>query len=264
MNVRPSSRQPLLQRCSLEGHDYQLDPYIGCEHLCCYCYALNQAETDWNREILTYRDLVPALERELSALEPQSCYMGWNSDPYQRAEKTCLQTRRALELFAQKGFSVCVLTKSGLVSRDADLLARMPGSSVGVSIAFQDERVRRLFEAKAPPNQQRIQALVALKGVGISTYALICPVMPFITDVVTLIERVAPHADTIYIYALSMERERDQNWRNLQNILERDYPDLSERYRQIAFSAEHLHWAGLRQDLVELQAMSVLDLRIKL
>lgn len=264
MIVRLCSRQPLLQPCSLEGHDYQLDPYIGCEHLCCYCYALKKAETDWKSEILTYRDLTFALERELLALEPQRIYMGWSSDPYQRAEETCLQTRRALELFAQRGFSVCVLTKSGLMSHDADLLARMPGSSAGISIAFQDERVRRAFEANAPPNQQRIEALAALKAAGISTYALICPVMPFITDVATLIERVAPHADTIYIYALSMEDEGDQNWRNLRSILERNYPDLSKRYRQIAFSTEHPYWAGLRKDLEAFQANSLLNLRIKL
>jgi DNA repair photolyase len=264
MNVRVSTWQPILQPCSLEGHAYQIDPYIGCEHLCAYCYALNQAETDWAREILTCRDMVAGLSDELVGLEPQSLYMGWSTDPYQPCERSQRQTRRVLELLARKGHSVCILTKSGLVAHDADLLSSMPGSSAGVSLAFQDERVRQLFEAAAPPNTQRVGALRALKGAGVRTYALICPVMPFITDVRQLVETVASWADTIWVYALSMEAEEERNWRNVRGILDRHFPDMVEQYRQIAFSAAHPYWAELRRDLEGFQAESRLDLRIKL
>jgi len=264
MRVRLCARQPLLQPCSLEGHAYQLDPYIGCEHRCTYCYALNGAETDWSEEILTYQDMAGQLDRELSRLQTQSIYLGWNSDPYQPSEEVHRQTRRALERLARRGFSVCILTKSGLVARDADLLARMPGSSAGISIAFQDDRVRRLFEASAPPNARRIEALKALKGAGVKTYALICPVMPFITDVPSLVEMVAPYADTIWIYALSFETEGGRNWQNVRAILDCHFPGLAEQYGQIAFSAGHPYWAELRQELAEFQQESRLDVRTEL
>ncbi len=264
MNVRLVSRRPVVQPCSLEGHAYQIDPYGGCEHLCSYCYALNRAETDWSREILTYQDILAQLGRELAGLEPQSIYVGWSSDPYQPAERAQRQTRRVLKMLASKGHSVCMLTKSGLVTRDVDLLATMPGSSAGVSLAFQDEQVRQLFEANAPPNEQRIAALRMLKKAGIRTYALICPVMPFITDVKRLVEMVAAWADTIWVYALSMATEDERNWRNVQGILDRHFSEMAELYRQIAFSAGHPYWADLRHDLEGFQAESGLDLRIKL
>ena len=243
---------------------YQLDPYIGCEHLCYYCYALNRAETDWTEEILIHRDLAGQLERELSALEPQRIYMGWNTDPYQPLEKTHRQTRQAVELLVRWGFSASILTKSDLVVRDIELLLKMPEPSVGFSIAFQDEQVRRRFESKAPPNERRVAALRRLKEAGIRTYALICPVMPFLTDVAALIEPVAPHADTIWIYALRMEAEGDRNWQNVRDILDRHFPELTEQYRQIAFSATHPYWARLRRELEEIQRKSRLDLRIEL
>ena len=145
MKIRPCSDRPILEPCSLQGYAYQLDPYIGCEHHCYYCYALNQAETDWAEEILIHRDLAARLSGELSALEPQPMYIGWNSDAYQPCEASYRHTRQALELLAQRAFSVCILTKSDLVTRDVDLVASMPGSSVGFSIAFQDEGVRGLF-----------------------------------------------------------------------------------------------------------------------
>jgi DNA repair photolyase len=264
MKVGLASRGAILQPCSLEGYAHQLDPYIGCEHHCYYCYALNRAETDWMEEILMHRDFVRQLRHELSGLEPQAIYMGWNTDPYQPAERGHRQTRQALELLAHRGFSVCILTKSDLITRDIDLLATMPDPSAGVSIAFQDEDVRRLFEANAPPNKRRVAALKALKDAGIRTYTLICPVMPFLTDVEALIEMVAPFADRIWIYPLSMEAEEDRNWRYVKEILDRHLPELTERYREIAFSAAHPYWTRLRRKLEEFQGKTGLDLRIEL
>jgi DNA repair photolyase len=264
MKIRQRETGQILQPCSLEWFAYQIDPYIGCEHHCHYCYTLNQTDTDATKEIIIHRDLAGQLKRDLSALEPQTVYMGMNTDPYQPCERAYEQTRQVLKLLAERAFAVCVLTKSDLTVRDIDLFAKMKGSSVGISIAFQDERVRQLFEAKAPPNEKRTRALKNLKQAGIETYALLNPVMPFITDVGQLIEMVAPYADTIWIYGLSMEKERDRNWQNVKRILNRHFPDLTEKYRQIAFSKDHPYWAELRRELERLQREKGLNLRIEL
>ena len=264
MKVSKCSHRKILNPCSLEAHNYQVDPYIGCEHFCRYCYSLNKAETDWEKEILIHEDIVGQLYQEMNSLEPQSIYIGMNSDPYQPSERTFKQTRKVLELLAERGFSVCILTKSGLVTRDFDLLRKMPDSSVGVSIAFQDERTRQLFENNAPSNKVRIEALGKLKRSGIKTYALICPVMPFITDVESIIEQVAPYSDTIWVYKLNMESEKDKNWLNVKSILDQHFPELTEQYQKIAFSRDHPLWKGIRQKLKEIQKKKCLNLRIEL
>jgi DNA repair photolyase len=264
MEIKKCSPRKILQPCELSGYTYQIDPYIGCEHHCHYCYALNQAETDWTKEILVYPNFTEKLTRELSEIEPQPIYFGWYSDPYQPAEATYRHTRKALEILAARGFSVCMLTKSGLVTRDVDLLGRMPGSSVGFSIAFHEEDVRMLFEAKAPPNSQKVTALKALKAVGIETYVLICPILPFITDVESCIDMVAPYTDTIWFYALSINSERDRNWQYLVQVLECHYPDLVRQYRQIVFAGGHPYWAGLRCKLEEIQQQLGLQMEIRL
>jgi len=71
MRCRIASPRPLLEACSLQGYRYQLDPYIGCEYRCLYCYTLNQAKTDWAEEILIHQDLAPRLDQRLAGLEPQ-------------------------------------------------------------------------------------------------------------------------------------------------------------------------------------------------
>jgi len=264
MKVRELSGRKILQPCSLEWFDYQIDPYFGCEHHCYYCYTLNQNDTEKTKEIIIYRDIAGQLIDELSELGPQTIYMGMNSDPYQPSEKIYQQTRKVLELLAYGGFSVSILTKSDLVTGDIDLLKSMPGSSVGFSIAFQAEDDRQLFEAKAPSNEKRIEAVKKLKQAGIETYTLITPVMPFITDVKSLIEKVAPYADTIWLYALSMENEKDRNWQNLERILQHHFPDLVEKYKEIAFSSTDPYWAELRRNLVGFQKMHKVSLEIKL
>jgi DNA repair photolyase len=264
VRVGVSSPRRVLEPCELEGLSYQVDPYLGCEHHCYYCYALNQAETCWEEEILMHQDMVDRLSQELSALDPQTIYVGMNTDPYQPSEECDQQTWQALDLLAQRGFSACLLTKSDLVVRDVDLLLRMKGSSAGISIAFQDEDVRRRFEAHAPSNERRIEALKALKEAGVETYTLICPVMPFITDVEPLIEMVVEYSDTIWIYRLSMEDDQDRNWQNVRGILDHGFPGLTEQYRRIAFSGEHPYWTELRARLEQVQLDGPLNLRIEL
>jgi DNA repair photolyase len=264
MKVGKCIHRKILSPCNLEAHNYQVDPYIGCEHFCHYCYALNKAETDWGKKILIHENFVKRLTEEISSLNSEDIYMGMNSDPYQASERTFKQTRKALEIFAKSGFSASVLTKSGLVTRDIDLFKKMPGSSVGVSLAFQDEQTRQLFEKNAPSNKERIEALKRLKSAGIPTYTLICPVMPFITDVESLIELVALYSNKVWIYRLEIKSTEDQNWLNIESILNKNFPQLTEKYRKIAFSGNHPYWIHLRQRLEELQSKKYSNLRIKL
>ncbi|MCP4577402.1 MAG: radical SAM protein, partial [Deltaproteobacteria bacterium] len=117
MNIKPCDNRPALNPCTLKDRNYQVDPYIGCEHYCYYCYALNQAETDWSKEVLIHKDITSQLESELAGIPPQLIYMGWETDPYQPCEAECRQTRQVLELLLEKGFSASILTKSDLVLR---------------------------------------------------------------------------------------------------------------------------------------------------
>jgi DNA repair photolyase len=242
--------------------NYQVDPYIGCEHYCYYCYALNQAETDWRKELLIHEDIVSRLESELAGIPPQTIYMGWQTDPYQPCEAQCRQTRQVLELLLEKGFSASILTKSDLVLRDADLLQKMNAASLSVSVAFNDNRTRRLFEANTVDTEKRIDALHQLKTAGVRTGALLCPVIPYITDAIQLINMLAPCTDVIWIYGLSIINRSDRNWMNMQKIINREFPDLLERIEPALFSKEHTYWAQLRDELVTLKNEQQLNLNI--
>jgi len=92
-----------------------------------------------------------------------------------------------------------------------------------------------------------------LKTAGLRTSALICPVIPYITDVIPLIDMVAPYTDKIWIYGLSMMNRTDQNWQNVENILESHCHDLRSQIETVVFSKGHSYWVNLRQDLIGLK-----------
>ena len=264
MKLSTCSYRPTLVPCGLENFDYQVDPYVGCEHNCYYCYVLNQAETDWTKEIFVYSDITGQLSGELEKISPQKIYMGYYTDPYQPCEADLNQTRKVLKLFLEKGFSASILTKSDLVARDMDLLKGMDHASVSVSVAFNDNHIRQQFEANTIDTELRIEALRKLRDSGIKTSALICPVIPYITDVTPLIEMLAPYTDAIWLYGLSIEDRSDRNWQNVQGILHTHFPDLKEQIETVLFAEEHSYWAEQRQQLSELMKDRKLDLRIHL
>lgn len=254
---------PILYPCSVEGIKYQFDPYVGCSHQCCYCYALVRDSYDWCNEISWYANMTHRLSNEMKKIDPQVIYMGWYSDPYQPIEGETQLTRDALSQFVQYGFSVSLLTKSTLVARDIDLLTAMPKSSVGISVSFIDEEVRSFFEAGTCQTRRRIAVLEKLRAAGIRTYALVCPVIPFVTDTNAIVRAVAPHAESVWIYRLRIRDEEDANWQKVLAVLRRHFPDVTAEIADAVFHTDHPFWAGQHNELSRLAEQMRVDLRIE-
>lgn len=153
-----------------------LNPYTGCPHGCLYCYA-----TSYIPRFASYRPkdgLLRRLGRE--RLEP-GCLVSLSnsSDPYPPVEKDLELTRGCLEILREKGARVQVITKSDIVSRDADLLGRMP-SVVSVTLTTLDGDLSRRLEPGAPSPKRRLWAMEVLRSKGVPITARIDPIIPFI------------------------------------------------------------------------------------
>jgi DNA repair photolyase len=201
---------------------------------------------------------------ELSLIPAQTIYMGWSTDPYQPVEQICQRTRRALKLLAKKEFSVCILTKSGLVKRDIEFLLRMPDPCVGISIAFHDDYLTRLFEPKAPPIQERIDALKILKEAGIRTYSMISPAMPYLTMVDEIVDRVSPFSDSVWIYPLRFQSLSGRNLQQVLEILTEHFPSMTGIYRKIAVSSGHPYWENLEEKCRKIGKEKGVNMEIRL
>ena len=71
-----------------------------------------------------------------------------------------------------------MVTISPLVLRDLDLIKEFKDIEVGVTVTTNDEKIRKVFEPKAPSITARINTLKKLHNNGINTYAFIGPVLP--------------------------------------------------------------------------------------
>jgi len=92
-------------------------------------------------------------------------------------------TRKCLEKLLTHRFPLDILTKSSLVLRDLDLLAKFSVLKVGFTITTVNHEARRKYEPLSSPMEERLSALEELHSQGISTYAFLGPVLPRIVDV---------------------------------------------------------------------------------
>jgi len=162
--------------------DYALNPYIGCEHECHYCYArfmkrFTGHKENWGEFIDVKINAPDLLAKEIKKKKVGRIWISGVCDPYQPIESKYGLTRSCLEILAQNNWPVTIQTKSPLVLRDLDLIKKLKDVEVGYTITTADEEIKKFFEPKAPSVESRIKALGKLNSAGIKTYAMIAPLL---------------------------------------------------------------------------------------
>jgi DNA repair photolyase len=181
MNIREIKAKSILSKSQV--YDYALNPYVGCQHSCVYCYAKFMKRFTGHRERWGEFVDVKINAPELLAHEVKRKKVGrvWISgvcDPYQPLEKKYMITKRCLDILVENGWPFTVQTKSSLVLRDIETLKRANNIEVGFTITTADERIRRIFEPGAPPLRKRIEALANLHSEKIRTFVMVAPILP--------------------------------------------------------------------------------------
>ena len=96
----------------------------------------------------------------------QAVYCSSVTDPYLPAERSLRLTRGILEALLPHQPRLLIQTRGPLVVRDLDLLRQFRSVRVNMSIPTDSEEVRRAFEPKAPPLEQRWEAAAAVRAGG--------------------------------------------------------------------------------------------------
>ncbi len=209
---------------------WSLNPYIGCEFGCTYCYAryahrytverAHDAGKLTDEEFLEFRGphgweaferrvfvkdtLLGALEHDLrryfrsagaTARPAAPIVIGTATDPYQPAERRFRLTRGILERLARcEGLNIGIITKSPLIARDTDVLRRLGDRSdleVHISLTTVDVALIRQVEARSPMPAVRLRALRRLADAGVRVGLIVAPVLPGLTDDV-------PHLEALF------------------------------------------------------------------
>jgi DNA repair photolyase len=184
--------------------DRSINPYRGCEHGCIYCYARpthcylgHSAGLDFETKLYAKPNAAALLEKELAhpSYKPEVIAIGTNTDAYQPIERERRIMRSILELMERTSHPVGIVTKSALVVRDIDILARMAErglARVALSVTTLDRHVARVMEPRAATPAKRLDAIRRLSEAGIPITALVAPIVPAINDseIETILETV--------------------------------------------------------------------------
>jgi DNA repair photolyase len=174
--------------------DRSINPYRGCEHGCVYCFARPthaylglSPGLDFESKLFVKPEAPQLLERELSApnYQPRTIAIGTNTDPYQPIERKYQVMRGILEVLERAGHPVGIVTKSSLILRDLDILARMAErrlAKVAISVTTLDPKLARTMEPRAATPSRRLEALRQLSAAGVPTSVMVAPVIPAVND----------------------------------------------------------------------------------
>ncbi|RCW87960.1 PA0069 family radical SAM protein [Phyllobacterium bourgognense] len=174
--------------------DRSINPYRGCEHGCIYCFARPthtymglSAGLDFESKLFAKPDAAKMLDKELSkpGYTAKTIAIGTNTDPYQPVEKKWRIMRDILQVLEAHQHPVGIVTKSALVMRDQDILARMAEkglAKVALSVTSLDGKLARTMEPRASTPTRRLQALRSLSDAGIPVSVMVAPIIPGLND----------------------------------------------------------------------------------
>jgi DNA repair photolyase len=125
--------------------------------------------------------LIQNLQREAAKLKGETVSIANSSDPYPRMETEQCLTRMCLAILSQCDCRIQIITKSTLVTRDIDLLSKVP-CTVALTITTDDDDKAKLIEPNAPSSTERLKTVETLIRKNIPVSVRVDPVIPFVND----------------------------------------------------------------------------------
>jgi DNA repair photolyase len=186
--------------------------YLGCENNCGYCYARDKFYNRWiNNPVIQkawgvhpsrpwvhvepFDNALEQLEKDLRRLEePSKIMVSPMCDPYPSIEKELKLTRRILGRLVQTEHEILLITKSGMVQRDYDILTDRDNVRVIFTITHAPGQAEQVREAAAPSVARRISALKKAHHLGIPTAVSLEPWYPEV-DAARIIRTLTPWVD---------------------------------------------------------------------
>ena len=235
MFVRDVECKSVLNRSALA--DYCINPYIGCEHGCKYCYAesytrrFTKHNGPWGSFVDIKTNAPTILAHEIKRKPKGEVYISSLTDAYQPLEQKHQLTRKLLEILLKHQFPITIQTKSALVLRDLDLIKKFQERQIGFTITSLDDNIRKQFEPESSTVEEKLHALDELHANGVKTYAFFGPILPFLSDqnLEEYLHTIA-HAGVDYIYVDKLNLKPGL-WQILTNFIEKEFPHMQTTWK---------------------------------
>jgi len=218
--------------------DYSMNIYRGCSHGCIYCDSRSDCFKNTDFDTVKVKENALQIVRDdlRRKVKVGIVATGAMSDPYNPLERELKLTRNSLELLNAFGFGASLVTKSALISRDADVLGDIKANAPVVakfSITTADDELCRKLEPNTSVTTERFEALCSLADKGIFCGVYMNPVLPYITDTeenILGILRMAKDAGAKFVHTYISMTLRPGSREYYYEQLDKLFPDVREKY----------------------------------
>lgn len=242
MKIREIQCKSAIGKCGFPGGGWSINPYVGCEHACEYCYArfmkrFTNHEDPWGEFVDIRVNIPEVLKKELKSdkYKGETVYIGTVTDPYQQMEKEYKLTRKILEELVDYPTSVSILTKSDLILRDLDLIKKFKNIDVNFTFNTLNETWRKKVEPNSSTSKERLNAMKKLSEEGVSVYAMVGPYWPFFTDPDKIFKELKK-AGVKKVFSESFNTA-GSNFTGVEKVLKEYYPDKLHAMKEILFDS---------------------------
>lgn len=166
---------------------WSVNPYKLCDYRCTYCITGVQGRSA--PTLASQAEALACLNEALDTIPSElPVVVGGISDAYPLAEREFEITRNILKLLIARKRTFCVVTKSTLIERDADLLQDYGDARVEFSFSTLDDSAAALYELQAPSPSSRMALLNDFFAKGINVTVALRPWIPQISDIRAFLE----------------------------------------------------------------------------
>ena len=248
MKINYREAKSIITKSNIPEIDFVINPYVGCQHGCVYCYAEFMIRFTGHKGD-KWGEFLDIKTFDFDKIKPQR-YDGKRillssvTDPYIPLELKYKNTRRILEKLVGTRAEISILTKSKFVTRDIDLFKKFDDLEVGISISTLDNEFAQLIERGASRPKERLEALKEIHENGIKTYVFISPFFPKITNYKAIIEETMDFADSYMFENLNF---RPHNVPRILRIIKQVYPEFLPVYEE--FRKDHSQWDSIESEI---------------
>lgn len=234
MKINEVKTNNIMTKSHIPGIDYVINPYVGCQHGCIYCYAeFMKRFTKHTGE--TWGEFLDVKRFDVEKIKPgkfdgKTIMLSSVTDPYTPLEAKYQNTRKILERLVTTNAEVSILTKSKLVERDIPVFKQFKDIRVGVSLSTLDSSVQAKTEPRASKPKDRLDALRRIAANGIPTYIFVSPIFPGLTNWKAIVDHASSFTDDFRFENLNF---RSHNISRILSFISNLYPDLSGLYEHV-------------------------------
>lgn len=246
-NIKILPVKEIMTKSNLPVSDFSVNPYIGCEHACKYCYACFMKRftghiEEWG-EFVDIKDWGQIKNPE--KYQGKEIFIGSVTDPYQPLEEKYERTRALLKQLQGSGAIISIATKSDLVLRDLDLIKTFPNARVSWSINTLSESFKDDMD-RAVSIERRINAMKIFHEAGVRTTCFISPIFPGITDCKEIIRKTKKYCNLVWLENLNL---RGNYKPIILNYIKEKHPELVGLYDDIYKKGDRTYWTLLNEEM---------------